>query len=335
MTVSAPRSPEFTCAEEAAGWCVRLCEGEMSGAARTQFTRWLTSDPAHRVAFDQAAAAWEEVGAAESGSEMLVLRVEALESLRRARRARAGPRLLGVRTRWMLAASLVIALLCGSFVWRHPSPQQFSSAIGQRRTVVLADASSVSLDAASEVLVQYSAARRTLHLLRGRAKFQVAKDPSRPFVVYAADRQIVATGTMFSVELVQQEVQVILYQGHVAVMGPGRMRSALVAGEGLTASIAMPQVQITPVDTARSLGWESDQLEFVNEPLASAVERVNRYARDPISIGDAAAASERISGAFTAGDTRAFIEGVTAVAALRAEQRDSGTVMLVSGYAPH
>jgi transmembrane sensor len=183
--------------------------------------------------------------------------------------------------------------------------------------------------------VQYSAARRTLHLLRGRAKFQVAKDPSRPFVVYAADRQIVATGTMFSVELVQQEVQVILYQGHVAVMGPGRMRSALVAGEGLTASIAMPQVQITPVDTARSLGWESDQLEFVNEPLASAVERVNRYARDPISIGDAAAASERISGAFTAGDTRAFIEGVTAVAALRAEQRDSGTVMLVSGYAPH
>jgi transmembrane sensor len=201
--------------------------------------------------------------------------------------------------------------------------------------VVLADASSVSLDAASEVLVQYSGAQRTLHLLRGRAKFQVAKDPSRPFVVYAADREIMATGTMFSVEIVQKQVQVILYQGHVAVMGPGRMRSALVAGDELTAAISMPQVQIAPVDAARSLSWESDQLEFVNEPLASAVERVNRYARDPVSIGDAAAASERISGAFTAGDTRAFIEGVTAVAVLRAEQRDGGAVILVSGHAMH
>jgi transmembrane sensor len=65
------------------------------------------------------------------------------------------------------------------------------------------------------------------------------------------------------------------------------------------------------------------------------VERVNRYARDPVSIGDAAAASERISGAFTAGDTRAFIEGVTAVAVLRAEQRDGGAVILVSGHAMH
>ncbi len=335
MTVFDPQLPEFVRAEEAALWCVRLCEGEMKSSARAQFTHWLGRDPAHRAAFDQAVQAWQEVGAAEGTSEMLALRVEALESLRRTQRVRAGRRLRGIRTPWVLAASVVIVLLCGLLVQRSPSPQQFSSGTGQRRNVVLADGSAVNLDASSTVLVRYSAAQRTLQLLRGRAKFQVAKDPSRPFLVRAADREIAATGTVFSVEIVQKEVQVILYQGHVSVVGPDRVRTALVAGDELIAPISLAQVHIESADVARSLSWENDQLEFVDEPLASAVERVNRYARAPIAIGDAAAASERISGVFTAGDTRAFIEGITAVSALKAEERNGREVLWISGRATH
>ncbi len=334
MTVSEVQSPQFVRAEQAARWCVRLCEGQMTSVARAQFTRWLTGDPAHRAAFDQAVATWDEVNAVEATPEILALRVEALESLRRAQRARTRRRSPGVRTPWMVAASLVIAILFGGILaWRHPSSEQFSSGIGQRRSVLLADGSSVYLDASSEVLVRYSSALRTLHLLRGRARFQVAKDPSRPFLVYAADREIVATGTTFSVEMVQKEVQVVLYQGHVSVVGPGGVRTALVAGQELIAPISLAQVHIERVDAARSSSWENGQLEFVDEPLASAVERVNRYARNPVSIGDAAAARERISGVFTAGDTGAFIEGVTAVSELRAEKRNGREFLWSSGLA--
>jgi transmembrane sensor len=335
VTVSEPQSPQFALAEEAARWCVRLCEGEMKSGARAQFTHWLASDPTHRSAFDQAVQAWQEVNAAEATSEFLALRVEALESLRRAQRARSGRRLLGIRPRWALAASVVIALLVGIFAVRYPSSEQFSSGIGQRRVIALADGSTVNLDASSEILVRFSAAQRTLQLIRGRAKFQVAKDPSRPFWVRAADREIVATGTMFSVEVVQQEVQVILYQGHVSVVGPDRVPTALVAGDELIAPIASAQMHVESANVARSLSWETDQLEFVNEPLASAVERVNRYARTPIAIGDAAAARERISGVFTAGDTQAFIEGITAVSALKAERRGGREVLWISGRASH
>jgi transmembrane sensor len=326
------QSPEFVRAEEAARWCVRLCEGEMTGSDRAQFTRWL-SDPAHRAAFDQAAEAWQAVNAVETSSEILALRVAALESLRRAQRARVGRRQLGARTLWALAGSVVLVLLFGIFAWRSPSSQQFTSAIGQRRTIALADGSSVYLDASSAVLVQYSAGARTLQLLRGRAKFQVAKDPQRPFLVRAADREIVATGTMFSVEIVQNEVQVILYQGHVSVTGPDRVRTALVAGDELIAPVALAQVHVAAANVARSLSWQSDRLEFVDEPLASAVERVNRYARNPVAIGDAAAASQRISGVFSAEDTRAFIEGVIAVSALRAEERNGREILWESGHA--
>ena len=328
-----PQSPEFARAEEAAGWCVRLCEGEMSSAARAQFTQWLTCDPAHRAAFDQAVAVWDQVSSAEAHSAVLALRVEALESLRRAQRTQVRRPMLGVRPRWLLGASVAAALLLGVWVWWPPRAQQFVSGIGERRTVLLADGSSINLDASSEVLVRFSSASRTLHLLRGRAKFQVAKDPRRPFQVHVADREVVATGTIFSVEIVQKEVQVILYQGHVSVAGPGQVATNLEAGQELIGPISLAQLRVEPADE-RSLSWERDQFQFVNEPLGSAVERINRYAREPILIADAAAAEERISGVFSAGDTRGFIEGVTAVSPLRVEERNGREVLWIPERTP-
>jgi transmembrane sensor len=239
-----------------------------------------------------------------------------------------------IRSPAVLAASLVIAILGAIAVWQQLSPQRFSSGVGERRTVVLADGSRISLDASSEVLVRYSKDLRTLQLARGRAKFEVAKDRRRPFQVHAADREIVATGTAFSVEIVQKEVRVVLYQGRVSVEGTGPS-IALAAGQELIAPISLAQTSIEPADIARSLAWESGELEFVNEPLGSAVERVNRYTVNRVSVGDTAAANVRISGAFTAGDTRAFVEGVTAVTALKAEERDGQVVLWSSEDAAH
>ena len=233
----------------------------------------------------------------------------------------------------MLAASMAIVILFGIGVWWHLSPEQFSSGIGERRTVLLDDGSRVSLDASSEVWVRYSTALRTLHLLRGRARFDVAKDPLRPLFVRAADREIVATGTAFSVEIVQKEVRVVLYEGQASVVGPGPVRTSLSVGQELIAPISRPQVHIQPVDATRSSSWESGQLEFVDEPLASAVERVNRYARDRLAVGDTAAGRVRVSGVFTAGDTRAFIEGVTAVSPLRTEERNGEEILWTSDHA--
>src|SRR3546814_13586908 len=60
-------------------------------------------------------------------------------------------------------------------------------------------------------------AGRQVELLAGRAKFDVAKDPQRPFTVAAGDKLVVAVGTSFSVELIDGQVRVILYEGQVEV----------------------------------------------------------------------------------------------------------------------
>jgi hypothetical protein len=151
--------------------------------------------------------------------------------------------------------------------------------------VVLADGSKVSLDAATRVDVSYRHDGRALRLEQGRAKFDVAKDPLRPFAVAAGDETVVATGTEFSVELVRRQVRVVLYEGHVAVLGPASVKGTpqpvrlaaraapadqlLVPGRELVMNASAQVATVAAADPVRTLAWEGGQLVFVDEPLAT------------------------------------------------------------------
>ena len=206
--------------------------------------------------------------------------------------------------------------------------------MGERRVAVLSDGSKISLDAETEVDVGYARDRRALRLVRGRAKFDVAKNPLRPFTVAAADKIVVATGTSFSVETLGNTVRVILYEGHVSVLSDRgaptedapllvkaksvRTDNVLAPGGELIAHNAELTATVVKVDPVRTLAWEGGQLVFVDEPLATAVERVNRYSDQKIRVVDAKAAALPVNGVFTAGDLPAFVEGVTGVLPLKA-----------------
>src|SRR3546814_11650488 len=81
------------------------------------------------------------------------------------------------------------------------SSDLYRTVLGERRVVTLADGSTVSLDAASEVRVAYSERARELALVRGQARFDVATDPHRPSAVQAHDQRVVVTGTALHINL--------------------------------------------------------------------------------------------------------------------------------------
>jgi transmembrane sensor len=166
-----------------------------------------------------------------------------------------------------------------------------------------------------------------LVLERGRAKFDVAKDPLRPFTVTAGHKTVVATGTAFSVELLRDQMRVLLDEGHVAVLaqpsgkpstpvrsgGREDAEMRLSPGQELIASLSSGTTAIVPADTVRSLSWEGGRLTLIDEPRSRAVERVNRYADTPIVLGDATLGAYPVNGVFDAGNTRGFVSGVTAI----------------------
>ncbi|TAJ70227.1 MAG: DUF4880 domain-containing protein [Phenylobacterium sp.] len=330
--------------EAAAAWCIRLSEGELDGRDQAHFEAWLSEDPANRTAFEDTAGIWGAISDVALDPGVISLRRGALAAIERGRRARWSRRDLGLR----LAAGIAVAsFVAGGAFWSE-RPRTLETGVGERRVVMLKDGSKVSLDGATEVRVKYRADRRELRLARGRAKFDVAKDPARPFTVAAADKVVRATGTQFSVELLQAGVRVVLYEGHVLVrerQGPAGLGAplrltgkvgggvdadtALTPGHELVAPLAVAAAEVTPTDAPRSLAWEGGQLVFVDEPLASAVERVNRYAPRRLRIGDARVGAIRVDGVFSAGDPAAFIAGVTALLPVRAVE-EGDEILLVS-----
>jgi transmembrane sensor len=319
--------------EQAAAWCVELADGTLPPLERKAFDEWI-GDPVNATVFEEAVQIWSATSLAAESPQIMQLRTAALESVRRTHASRwsRSPGPLKARLWVGATAALLIAAIAAALWLRTPSTTYFTG-IGERRVVRLVDGSSLSLDADTSVEVQLSRRRRDLTLLKGRAKFDVIKDPLRPFTVAAGDRMVVATGTSFGVELLSTTLHVQLYEGRVVVMDrrkqdapqtadpahPSLADQNLAPGREL---VALETTGYTTIENIKSdsLLWESGQFSFDDEPLPSAVERINRYARDQLIIGDAATAARRVNGVFTAGDTAAFVEALAELNKVRAER---------------
>lgn len=340
--------------EQAAEWCWQIAERALTDEEQAAFDRWIRADPRHQQVFDEMVAVWKGTDTIAEMPGFLSLRARALTTMESARDLNEVSS-YGRRSwfRRFAAAAAVVLGVFGGFWYFSDGADVYGTGTGERRIVQLEDGSRMSLDASSRVVVSYSDDRRALRLEQGRAKFDVAKDPLRPFTVTAGNQTVVATGTAFSVELLRDQMRVLLYEGEVAVVAqpaaagraaavkavktaappPAGAMEQMVPGQELVSSLSSGKVRIAPAHLDRSLLWEDGRLDFVDEPLARAVERINRYTDTPIVVGDAAASRLLVNGVFDAGDTRSFVRGMTALFPLSAKY-DGTKVTLVSGKEP-
>ncbi len=336
--------------QQAALWCMRLSEGPLSDAERAELTAWI-EEPANAEAFHDQASLWGVTEAAATAPEMIRMRGEALDTYRRghADRWRGGVR---AQPRWVLAglaaaASIVVAIGATTLIRSADLPfggsagdrvaslsqkaADYRTGTAERSVAILEDGSRLTLDADSAVSVHITDARRDVTVLQGRAGFEVAKN-GRPFAVTVGDKNVVATGTRFSVELLGKSTNVALYEGSVDVLGgrPGSARkiTAMKPGSALTLP-AFGDVERAPPQlyAARAPVWEAGQLEFVDEPLPAVVARFNRYAARPLVIGAGVPTDIRITGVFEANDVSAFAQGVAALHGLTVSQQDRQTLL--------
>jgi len=91
----------------------------------------------------------------------------------------------------------------------------FTTKMGEHQSHTMPDGSILWLNSSTKIEVSYSRAFRRIKLLTGEAHFEVAKDATRPFEVYANDRLVRAIGTAFSVHKVNDNIEVIVSEGTV------------------------------------------------------------------------------------------------------------------------
>jgi transmembrane sensor len=317
---------------EAAQWQLRLAR-DPSLERSTEYLYWI-SDPRNVSAREAVADAWSGLGAIDTAPEVLELRQQALTRLRR---TSAGRWSTGKWRQRVVAAALALALFGGGALYLALSPSTYyETAIGERRIVALPDGSRISMDSDTKVRVVYYKSGRAITLDRGRSRFDVAHDPSRPFTVTAGAETVVAVGTTFDVERLPSTVLITLIQGQVVIKNaaPASGSAAsektesvsLKAGEQFVVSQnVLPAVVVTDLRVAAA--WEAGHLVFRDEPLGDAVLRVNRYTGRPVVI-DPSIASIRISGVFNAGDIGSFVSAVTSYFPVQASTTGNNSILL-------
>ncbi len=345
--------------EQAAAWRARLADSPESHSAG--FTSWLAEDPRNRAAWRRVQGAWEILGQQATAPGVIRLRRAALAHAHHVVRGNSlGPVRLR-RPAWIAAAASLVLAAGAYLLWQQGRPEVLRTGFGERRIVTLADGSQITLDARSEVTVRYSDDARALTLVQGQAQFDVAHDVARPFTVTAQGHKVVATGTAFDVDLLGRSLLVTLITGHVVVLPqsaptrawvpdapPQGARSATLAGAASRALSAAGEAtdriyldpgeqllmapsaapRISRIDIARVTAWESGEVVFDNEPLASVIQRMNRYGTRRMILGAARAASLRISGVFHEGDTDGFVSTIAAYLPIVARERRDGRVVL-------
>lgn len=303
--------------EQAADWHARL-QGEADQAVWLAFTAWLETDPGHRDAYDVVERMWRQLDRVPA--EAAPATIIDLASRRKPAPAPANP-----SRRWFLggAAAAVAALavtLTGHYAVA-PAPEIFETPKGQRRTVQLADGSTVTLNSGTRLTVAMAEGRRAVVLEKGEALFDVAKDPSRPFTVTAGERLVTVVGTTFNVRHLDQAVTVTVTRGLVDVAdkdGGGKVR--LTPGQQISARQGHPPGPVTSVDAQAVTAWTDGRLSFDNAPLPQVLAELSHHYPVPMRAEGAAAALHfsgvlRLDG--DQGQTLAALQGLLPIAVAR------------------
>src|SRR6202042_1154910 len=122
--------------------------------------------------------------------------------------------------------AVVLFIGVGLTLFMLETPQEFRTALGEQRSVLLADGSRATLNTASTIEVILQKGRREVRLVQGEALFEVAHDSARPFVVRAGNALLKDVGTQFNVDMRSNGTTVTVVEGQVAVDSAATSESA-------------------------------------------------------------------------------------------------------------
>lgn len=335
--------------EEAAAWLIRL-DGDdaLSPEMRAALHEWLARSPVHRHELRALAGAWRSMNVLTQLNVPLG-RADAAGPSGAAQVFRYWRTCFRAGAVCALLACAAVAITSLSGWWPGAGYAKtngtYVTRIGEQRLTQLADGSVIRLNTNSVVEVDFSEGFRDIRLVRGEAEFAVAKNPERPFRVYARNQRVQAVGTAFIVHVQDDKIDVMVTEGEVmlatrseappvvteprtdSVAPPApassiayvETLSALKAGQSARMNLETPaggtllsavdvEVIEEPDDMDRRLSWREGLLVFDGDLLEDVVREVSRYTTVAIEITDPEVRATRIGGQFPVGETDAMFD---------------------------
>lgn len=186
---------------------------------------------------------------------------------------------------------LLVTMISSLIYWagvtspeKEPPPafSTYVTNVGQQNIFTLSDGTVIRLNEKSKltVPVKLKAGTRTV-TLEGEAYFEVARDPARPFVVYANGSAVEVLGTKFNVKADSPagNVQVAVVEGKVSLKKKGANDSAsalLTRGNFGMLRLSDNRITIEKTRAANYLSWMSNRLVYSGETLGQVSRQLER-----------------------------------------------------------
>lgn len=308
--------------DRATAWLERREFGDWDEGDQAELDVWLSQSQAHCAAFWRLEAAWDRT------HRLVALRLPQSEQV-------AGPRKPFWRNVIRGAAALAVigALgLGGALYLARPQETTYSTPVGGREVIVLADGSQVELNTDTILRARIDANHRVVRLIQGEAYFEVTHDAKHPFSVVVADHRVTDLGTKFFVRNEADRVEVSLLDGRVRFDSASAQAQTpskiLMPGDVVVATANSMSVTKKPASQLMTnLAWRRGMLVFDNTPLADAVAELNRYGSRKLVIADEATGRIEIGGTFPTSNVAAFTRVAREVLGLHIENRGDETVI--------
>jgi transmembrane sensor len=318
--------------DAASRWFARHDAG-LTATEQIEFEQWLARDPRHATVWREFRDMLDVIPDRQDATAVRAMSRELARRQQRRQKLQLAACAVGT-----LAAAAMVALIFTHF--RAKSDTNFEAPGKAAAAVVIStpesrhlpDGSTVELNRDAAVEVEFTASQRSVRLLRGEGYFNVAKDPSRPFVVEVHGVRVKAIGTAFSVGVGSDRVDVLVTHGQVAVAraavdpaSPPTER--VIAGAGMRVLVPI-QNQREPVqmenvaaaDSEYHLAWRGPRLDLSATPLAVVIEAFNREGGIQLRIGDRALGDLKLSGVFRIDNAEGFARTLELNYEMRAER---------------
>lgn len=186
----------------------------------------------------------------------------------------------------------------------------------------LSDGSSFYLKVGSDIHVSYSTEVRYVFLKKGEAIFDVAHESNRPFIVSTERTEVVAIGTVFSVNSNENFCEVYVTEGKVKLNEKGTNEDCLEshvnlilelsAGQKASVPVATfnPQFEVeffSPQEYAKKMFWKNQIIDMVSAPLYEIIDEFNKHNETQIYIQDENLREIRMSVSVKPGNQEEFL----------------------------
>lgn len=284
--------PDEAVIDEAAQWMALLQSGDISLAERAAFEAWRVADPRHQQIIEQ-------MGGGLNLLRNPNLRGVPRHSLLHSLNAPSSRRRFISGSLSVLGVALLGGLLGRRYGWL-PEAGELATGMGERRDFTLEDGSALTLNARSRVVPLFDHTQRLLALRSGELWVDVAKDPSRPFVVETEHGRMRALGTKFLVQQSDEFTRLVMLHSQVEVVTASGARQVVEAGESLLFN------DLGILSLQRSNGhesaWTQGRLEVRDRPLSEVIDSLRRYRRGIVHVNPEVA-DLRLSGLYPLDDS--------------------------------